>query len=159
MSYLPAPPAPSPYVVQAYVYLPPIHRSSTAHLVCAWLAALLTAGYLLPWAIGATRNRTNCAATALVNLFLGWTLIGWVIALVMACGSEPRQPVVVQTFNPQPYVPTPVPGHPAVPAFAPIPAHPVHPAALPASGSRTSDATAAEVTMPLPAYRPGPGAR
>jgi len=128
---------------QTYVYLPPQHRSCTAHLVFAWLAAVLSAGYMLPWAIGATRNRTNCAATALVNFFLGWTLIGWVIALVMACGSEPQHPVVVHTIPAQPH-----PGPNRAPSHAPI--YPAYPA-LP-----TGQPTAAEVTMPLPPYGPPP---
>ncbi|GAA3608028.1 superinfection immunity protein [Microlunatus ginsengisoli] len=167
---------PDPYVApgypQTYVYLPPVHRSSTAHLVVAWLGAVLTAGYLLPWAIGATRNRTNCVATALVNVFLGWTLIGWVVALVMACGSEPQQPVVVRTV-PAPYVPPAQPPYPLYPAH-PSPGHPpglhqpvlhqpgLHQPgpgygsaltpALPAPASMPVRPGAAEVTMPLPAY-------
>ncbi len=136
---------------QTYVYVPQQHRSSTAHLVFAWLAAALSAGYMLPWAIGATRNRTNCAATALVNFFFGWTLIGWVIALVMACGSEPAQPVVVQTIPAPPYgtgpqvalSPTPAPPLAAAPAYPGYPAYPAVPGSQPST---------AEVTMPLPAY-------
>jgi hypothetical protein len=63
--------------------------------VIAWVLAVVTGFYLLPWAVSATRNRTNVGATALVNLFLGWTLVGWIVALVMACGSE-RPIVLVQ---------------------------------------------------------------
>jgi hypothetical protein len=130
---------------QTYVYLPQQHRSSTAHLVFAWLAAALSAGYMLPWAIGATRNRTNCAATALVNFFFGWTLVGWMIALVMACGSEPAQPVVVRTIPGQPYRPTPnVALAPApMPVYRSYPGYPALPGGQPST---------AEVTMPLPAY-------
>ena len=39
------------------------------------------------------RNRSNVEPIAMINLFLGWSLVGWVVALVMACGSD--QPVVV----------------------------------------------------------------
>jgi hypothetical protein len=42
----------------------------------AWIIAIVTLGYMLPWAIG------------WINLLLGWTLIGWIIALVMACGAH-----------------------------------------------------------------------
>jgi hypothetical protein len=165
VSHWPQPYAPNPQLPATYVYLPPVHRSSTAHLVIAWLAAVLSVGYLLPWAIGATRNRTNCVATALVNFFLGWTLIGWVIALVMACGSEPRQPVVVQAF-PQPYVPGPEPygatgygpaAHAAPPASYPAPpAYPAYPAALPpVQTSAPVPVDGVETTMTLPTYRPG----
>ena len=161
---------PDPYALenqpQTYVYLPPQHRSSTAHLVFAWLAAVLTGGYMLPWAIGATRNRTNCAATALVNFFLGWTLIGWVVALVMACGSEPQQPVIVRTVPGLPYAP-PAPPYAPARSYAPALAYPPAPGQNPALTSAYpaypadpgGQPTAAEVTMPLPAYqdRPLPG--
>lgn len=78
MSY---PPNPGPYGPSAY---PTVHsqvvtqpyRSSTAHLVIAWIVAVLTVGYMLPWAIAATRNKSNTAAIALINLLLGWSLVG-----------------------------------------------------------------------------------
>lgn len=54
----------------------------------AWVLAVLTLGYLLPWAIATTRGRPNHGAIALINLLLGWSLIGWIVALVMACQSH-----------------------------------------------------------------------
>lgn len=54
----------------------------------AWLLAILTIGYMLPWAIAATRGKSNAGAIGWVNLLLGWTLIGWVVALIMAAGSH-----------------------------------------------------------------------
>jgi hypothetical protein len=42
--------------------------------------------YFLPTIIG--RDKRD-AAGIILNLFLGWTVIGWVIALVWACTSEP----------------------------------------------------------------------
>ncbi|GAB2595800.1 superinfection immunity protein [Microlunatus antarcticus] len=99
------------------------YRCSTAHVVIAWVLAALTGLYLLPWAVSATRNRSNVAATAMVNLFLGWTLVGWVVALVMACGSE-RPVVLVQTYAapPQPWLPQ----QPQPPYWAPAPPQPQH---------------------------------
>jgi hypothetical protein len=64
----------------------------------AWIFAILTLGYLLPWAIAATRGRSNSAAIALVNFFVGWTLIGWIAALVMACWQH--SPVQALTYSP-----------------------------------------------------------
>jgi hypothetical protein len=43
---------------------------------------------MLPWAIAATRGRSNQAAIGLINLFLGWTFIGWIVAIVMACQAH-----------------------------------------------------------------------
>jgi Superinfection immunity protein/Protein of unknown function (DUF2510) len=34
-----------------------------------------------------TRPGSPAAPAAIVNLSLGWTFIGWVVALAMACGS------------------------------------------------------------------------
>jgi hypothetical protein len=101
------------------------YRASTAHLVIAWVTAVLTGLYMLPWAVAATRNRSNTAAIALINLFLGWSVIGWVVALVMACGSEPAPVVHVTPGYPPPSVwPTPPPsnggyGYPSAPYGSP----------------------------------------
>ncbi len=88
-------------VNQTQVLVQP-YRCSTAHVVIAWICAVLTAGYLLPWAIAATRNRRNVASVALIDLFLGWSLIGWVVALVMACGNDAPVVVVQHTYAPPP---------------------------------------------------------
>lgn len=59
-------------------------QTATVTKVIAVLAAILTAGYMLPWAIAAVRNLRSHVSVGLVNLLLGWTIIGWVIALVMS---------------------------------------------------------------------------
>ncbi len=68
-------------------------RTNGVEVALAWILAVLTLGYLLPWAVAATRGKSNSWAVGLVNLLLGWTFIGWVAALVMAC--MPHQVVVV----------------------------------------------------------------
>jgi Superinfection immunity protein len=40
--------------------------------------------YMLPSVIGWIRRARNTGTIAVVNILLGWTLIGWVAALVMA---------------------------------------------------------------------------
>lgn len=52
----------------------------------AWIVAIATLGYMLPWAIAATRGKSNSGAIGWLNLLLGWSVIGWIIAIVMACG-------------------------------------------------------------------------
>lgn len=44
--------------------------------------------YFLPTIIGAARHKTNLVGIFLVNFFLGWSIIGWVIALVWAVSTE-----------------------------------------------------------------------
>lgn len=56
--------------------------------IIAWAVAVLTLGYMLPWAVAATRHKSNHGAIAVLNLLLGWTFIGWIVALVMACGAH-----------------------------------------------------------------------
>lgn len=51
-------------------------------------AALL---YFLPSIVG--HGKRNFGAIFLVNLFLGWTIVGWIVALVWACSAGYRQPV------------------------------------------------------------------
>lgn len=40
--------------------------------------------YFLPTIIAFKRHHNNTASIAVLNLFLGWTFIGWVIFLAMA---------------------------------------------------------------------------
>lgn len=45
---------------------------------------VLTLGYFLPWMIGAMRGKSNAWGIFWLNLLLGWTLIGWIVAFVLA---------------------------------------------------------------------------
>lgn len=60
----------------------------------AWVVAVCTLGYMLPWAIAATRGKANSGAIGWLNLLVGWTVIGWIAALVMACMSHQSTAVV-----------------------------------------------------------------
>ena len=51
-------------------------------------------GYFLPTFIASARQRPNTGGVFIVNLLTGWLVIGWIVALVMACGTNPpKQPV------------------------------------------------------------------
>lgn len=65
-------------------------RRSGGLVVLAWIVAACTLGYMLPWAVAETRGKSNSGAIALVNLLLGWTFVGWIVALVMACTSHQK---------------------------------------------------------------------
>ena len=45
--------------------------------------------YFLPAIVAAVRHTHNATAILLLNLFLGWTVIGWCVALLMAVCSAP----------------------------------------------------------------------
>jgi hypothetical protein len=44
--------------------------------------------YFVPTIIAHGRNQKNIGMTVVINLFTGWTFIGWVIALAMAFGDK-----------------------------------------------------------------------
>jgi len=46
------------------------------------LVAILVALYFLPTIVAYRRGHHNTLAIFFLNLFLGWTFIGWVVALV-----------------------------------------------------------------------------
>ena len=45
---------------------------------------LLLVGYFLPFIIALARKHVDSTAIFVLNLFLGWTFFGWVVALVWA---------------------------------------------------------------------------
>jgi hypothetical protein len=47
---------------------------------CVFLLAL----YFLPALIAGSRHVEGRTAITLVNLFLGWTFVGWIVALIWA---------------------------------------------------------------------------
>jgi hypothetical protein len=47
---------------------------------------LLAALYFLPSIIG--KDKRDAMGIFIVNLLLGWTLIGWVVAFLWACASD-----------------------------------------------------------------------
>ena len=71
----------------------PADRSWTTTKVVAVILAIVTAGYLLPWAIAAVRDVPHWSVFW-VNLLLGWTVVGWIVALVMSLRAQ-RQIIVV----------------------------------------------------------------
>jgi hypothetical protein len=48
------------------------------------LSVLGGAIYLLPSLIASAKKRKNSGAILLLNLLLGWTVIGWIVALIWA---------------------------------------------------------------------------
>ena len=60
------------------------------------LALLILAVYMLPTIVAFSRGRHNKVAILVLNVFLGWTLLGWVISLVWAVSSTKPTVVVVE---------------------------------------------------------------
>jgi hypothetical protein len=55
--------------------------------LAAFLAVLAVAVYLAPTLVAWARGVPHMGSIIVINIALGWTLIGWVIALAMATRS------------------------------------------------------------------------
>ncbi len=69
------------------MHIEPADRSWTITKVVAVVVAILTAAYMLPWAIAAVRDVPHWSVFW-INLLLGWTIVGWIVALVMALRAQ-----------------------------------------------------------------------
>jgi len=59
--------------------------------------------YFIPTIVASTRKVTNVGSVFVINLFLGWTLVGWAVALAMAVKTNMTQVhVVTSSVNPPP---------------------------------------------------------
>jgi hypothetical protein len=70
-----------------------VESSSQADFVLAMLGVLAIAAlYLLPAFIARHRKHPNVLSIVLLNVLLGWTLLGWVGALIWATSALPAEP-------------------------------------------------------------------
>ncbi len=83
----------------------PSHDASPLFTVFALVGiALGVAFYFLPTIFAFIRKHRQKVPILLLNFFLGWTLIGWVICIVWAfTRKDPDTVVVVQQAAPPPY--------------------------------------------------------
>ena len=56
--------------------------------------AIILAFYFLPTIVAYNKEHQSWTALFFLNLFLGWTLVGWVIALVWAFVKPPKVEVL-----------------------------------------------------------------
>ena len=56
-------------------------------VIFIFAAIISIAFYFLPIIIAAIRGHNNCLSIFILNLLLGWTFVGWVVALVWACAN------------------------------------------------------------------------
>ncbi|MFJ4854791.1 MULTISPECIES: superinfection immunity protein [unclassified Streptomyces] len=55
------------------------------------LIVLIVVAYFVPTVVAFARGVSNSGSVFVLNLFLGWTVVGWVVALAMAVRStQPR---------------------------------------------------------------------
>ena len=56
---------------------------------------IISSLYFIPTIIAFSRKRNNRTAIFILNLFLGWTFVGWIASLVWACVADKPQTIVV----------------------------------------------------------------
>ena len=61
------------------------------------LIFLLLILYFIPSISAYSRKKKNASSILVVNLFLGWTFIGWIVALSWALSKDAPPAVVIKT--------------------------------------------------------------
>lgn len=110
-------------------------------IVIVFVATLLVsvASYVLPSIIALARKVPNVGSVIVVNVLLGWTFVGWVVALAMALRSRPQPMVpVVPAWGPGGSGPAPLPDPQRHPGRQPLsdPGRPELPGPPPARNDR-----------------------
>lgn len=65
-------------------------NAAAGALASVFLFVLAALAYLLPTIIANRRGHVNENTIAMLNLFLGWTVIGWIIAFLWSFSAGPR---------------------------------------------------------------------
>jgi hypothetical protein len=68
---------------------------------------IIIALYFVPSLIAALRGHHQTTAIFLLNLLLGWTFIGWVVALIWSATAAPPAPQSVVVIDGKPYAAAP----------------------------------------------------
>ena len=80
-------------------------------VITTMVLAVCAALYVLPLLIGCFRRVPDVGAVAVINILLGWTLVGWAVALAMAVRSARSvSPLVHVVQNMPSGQPGPAPG-------------------------------------------------
>jgi hypothetical protein len=64
------------------------------------LLIVLIVLYFVPTILAMLRRVPNVGSVMVINLFLGWSLIGWVVALAMAVRSVPPKATPPAVYRP-----------------------------------------------------------
>ena len=108
-------------------------RSLIGFVVLTGITGTLIGLYLLPVLVAWLRHVPDIMAIAVINVLLGWTLFGWVVAFALALRSVTPAVPAVQFFQqlPPPYPPPPGVAGPGLPDAGPPAGPPRRPDAAP----------------------------
>ena len=76
------------------------HAAGSATGILIFIAVFIVP-YWIPTIVSWRRKLPNTVAVAVFNGLLGWTIIGWIAAMVYVARSRP-QPVMYQAIPPKP---------------------------------------------------------
>jgi hypothetical protein len=79
-------------VATPFIMMPEAHESLKEGFIVLGVGIAALMLYLLPLIIAGCRRHRNVGAVAVLNVLLGWTFLGWVIALVWACMATQHEP-------------------------------------------------------------------
>ena len=83
------------FILLAVLLSGPLMSSNNGNVDMAGviLFCFALAGYLIPYIIARSRKHYNATAIGALNLLLGWTLIGWIVALVWSLTANVDKPM------------------------------------------------------------------
>lgn len=68
-----------------------------------WIILIIFISYFFPSIIAIFKGKSNTTAIIILNIFLGWTFVGWIVALVWAFTVDTKsQTVVINNNSEQP---------------------------------------------------------
>lgn len=70
--------------------------NSAVVLFCLFVSVFVVLLYFIPAFIAQHRHHQSVNAICVLNFFLGWTFVGWVIALVWAFMGNPQAELLQQ---------------------------------------------------------------
>lgn len=80
----------------------PVPSGLIGFLVLMFLGIIAGILYFMPTAIAVVRKHHNMVSIMVLNLFAGWTYLGWVTALVWSVSNQsPAQRVIIETQMPK----------------------------------------------------------
>lgn len=85
--------------------IPANQANSVATIGAAMFFVVAPLMYFLPTIEASIKKSPNITSIALTNLFLGWTLIGWVVAIAWAHKKPEAQPAAIEPSTSKPAAP------------------------------------------------------
>src|SRR5260221_12367546 len=76
----------------------------SAAIVIAW-SLISAAAYFTPAIVALVRRVPNAGSVIVIDLLLGWTIVGWIVALAMACRSKAPRHYAPGYYPPPPHHP------------------------------------------------------